>query len=67
MRTGLALTPRGEVTIGQARKFLQEGAVLVNGAKTLDANAEMSRSEALFGRYCLLRRGKKHFHLVAWR
>ncbi len=67
VRTGLALTPRGEVTIGQARKFLQEGAVLVNGAKAQDAAAELSRSASLFGRYCLLRRGKKHFHLVAWR
>lgn len=66
VHTGLALTPRGEVTIGQARKFVQEGAVLVNGEKVASAEQLLSRANALYGKYHLLRRGKKHFNLLCW-
>ncbi len=64
--TGLALTPRGEVTIGQARKFVEAGSVEVNGQKQLDAGLLLSRRDALFGRFHVLRRGKKNYHLVCW-
>lgn len=63
---GLALTPRGEVTTGQARKFVQEGAVQVNGVKVTDAAQILSRGSSLWGRYHLLRRGKKQFALLIW-
>lgn len=66
VETGLALTPRGEVTLGQARKFVSEGAVSVNGEKIGDTEACLQRSQALFGRYHLLRRGKKLYHLLRW-
>lgn len=62
--TGLALTPRGEVTLGQARKFVQEGAVLVNGLKIESAELVLNKANALFGKYHLIRRGKKHFNLL---
>lgn len=64
--TGLAVTPRGEVTLGQARKFLQEGAIQVNGIKINDAASEVSPKNALYGKYHLLRRGKKQFALLVW-
>jgi len=64
--TGLAATPRGEVTIGQARKFVSSNAVSVNGEKISDIDAVLSASSALHGRYHLLKRGKKLFHLVEW-
>ncbi len=64
--SGLALTPRGEVTQGQARKFVRDGAVRVNGEQQRDDAFGLSRSSAYFGRFHLLRRGKKHFHLLRW-
>ena len=64
--TGLALTPRGEVTQGQARKFIRDGAVRVNGEQQRHDSFMLSRSSAYFGRFHLLRRGKKHFHLLRW-
>jgi tyrosyl-tRNA synthetase len=64
--TGLALTPRGEVTVGQARKFIQSNAVSVNGQKITDDQALLDPSSAYFGRYHLIKRGKKLFHLLQW-
>lgn len=66
VETGLALTPRGEVTLGQARKFIESGAVAVNGRKQESLDARLERKDALFGRFHLLRRGKKNYHLVCW-
>ncbi|MBQ0721357.1 MAG: tyrosine--tRNA ligase [Gammaproteobacteria bacterium] len=64
--TGLALTPRGEVTQGQARKFIRDGAVRVNGVPQKEESFSLNRAGAYFGRFHLLRRGKKHFHLIRW-
>ena len=64
--SGLALTPRGEVTQGQARKFIRDGAVRVNGKQQKEEVLKLNRSDAYYGRYHLLRRGKKHFHLLRW-
>lgn len=64
--SGLAKTPRGEVTAGQAKKFLRAGAIEVDGRKVEDETAALTRSAARFGRYHLLRRGKKQFHLLRW-
>ena len=64
--TGLAATPRGEVTIGQARKFVSGNAVAVNGEKVTDIEHSLSRTTALHERYHLLKRGKKLFHLIEW-
>ncbi len=46
-----------------AREFIVNGAVSINGVKLLDPSAVLSWEQALFGRYLLLRRGKKYFHL----
>ncbi|HSC75321.1 MAG TPA: tyrosine--tRNA ligase [Pseudomonadales bacterium] len=64
--SGLAVTPRGEVTLGQARKFIQEGAIQVNGIKASDVAGKIGRKDALHGKYHLLRRGKKQFSLLVW-
>ncbi len=64
--TGLALTPRGEVTVGQARKFVRDGAIQVDGLQTRDPETTLARTRASHGRFNILRRGKKNFHLVRW-
>jgi len=47
-----------------AREFIGNGAVVMNGQKQTDVTARLVASDALFGRYILLRRGKKLFHLL---
>lgn len=64
--TGLAVTPRGEVTLGQARKFIQGGAVRVDGCQVREQEATLTRQAARFGKYNILRRGKKNFHMLHW-
>jgi len=64
--TGLALTPRGEVTLGQARKFIREGAISVNGNRAADEAQLLCATDAYHGRFHVLRRGKKIFHLLRW-
>ena len=66
VETGLAQTPRGEVTAGQARKFIQGNAVSVNGSKIAEIDATLDRDGALHKRFHLLKRGKKLFHLIKW-
>jgi len=64
VESGLALTPRGEVTMGQARKLVSGNAVSVNGEKASDPGMVLSLDNALFGRYHLIQRGKKNHHLL---
>jgi tyrosyl-tRNA synthetase len=45
-----------------ARELLAAGAVSVNGAIRRDE--PLTADDRLFGRYLLLRRGKKQYHLV---
>lgn len=46
-----------------AREFIGNGAVSVNGSRISDPAAMLVKADAQFGRYWLLRRGKKLFHL----
>lgn len=62
--SGLAVTPRGEVTQGQARKLIQGNAVSVNGEKVTDPDFKLDSSAALYGRYHFIQKGKKSHHLV---
>lgn len=48
-----------------ARTLVQSGAVRVNGQLTDDIDFSLSRENARYGRYHLIRRGKKSWHLVA--
>jgi tyrosyl-tRNA synthetase len=64
--SGVAVTPRGEVTLGQARKFINSNAIAVNGTKITDEAAQLTGESGYFGRYHLIKRGKKVFHLLQW-
>lgn len=58
VRSGLARSNR------MAREFLGNGAVNVNGQCISDGEYRLTSDGALFGRYWIVRRGKKQFHLV---
>ncbi|MFQ2038367.1 tyrosine--tRNA ligase [Aeromonas veronii] len=47
-----------------ARELLAAGAISLNGV--LKQDDLLSATDRLFGRYLLLRRGKKQYHLVEW-
>lgn len=47
-----------------ARELLAAGAISLNGV--LKQDEQLSANDRLFGRYQLLRRGKKQYHLVEW-
>ncbi|XQW87394.1 tyrosine--tRNA ligase [Aeromonas veronii] len=47
-----------------ARELLAAGAISLNGS--LKQDEQLSADARLFGRYLLLRRGKKQYHLVEW-
>lgn len=66
VQSGLATTPRGEVTHGQAKKFIKSNAVSVNGLKITDTDNVLHREEGYFSQYHLIKRGKKMFHLIRW-
>jgi tyrosyl-tRNA synthetase len=50
----------------EARGFLQSGSVTVNGIKVDALDHQISDAERLFGRFSLLRRGKKNYAMVNW-
>ncbi|OBU85224.1 tyrosine--tRNA ligase [Chromobacterium subtsugae] len=50
----------------EARTFIQSGAVSVNGAKADSIELEIGQDQRLFGRYTLLKRGKKLYALADW-
>jgi len=50
---------------GEARKLVQGGGVRLNGEPLSNPRAEVDFSQALYGRYIVLRRGKKVYHLLA--
>lgn len=47
----------------EARTFAEGNSVLVNGEKVLDPKAMIDPSKALYGRYVIVRRGKKNYYL----
>ncbi|MFL9595113.1 tyrosine--tRNA ligase [Aeromonas veronii] len=47
-----------------ARELLAAGAISLNGV--IKQDEPLSTNDRLFGRYLLLRRGKKQYHLVEW-
>ena len=48
----------------EAREFIKNGAVLVNGDKVTDIEAKLGKNDAIEGRFIVLRRGKKHYAIV---
>lgn len=47
----------------EAREFIKGNSVLLNGVKITDPNAMVSPSTCLYGKYAILRRGKKNYYL----
>jgi len=47
-----------------ARKDLSGGGIYVNNTRTGGENAQISSGDLLFGRYVLLRKGRKNYHLL---
>ncbi|MEH6452451.1 MAG: tyrosine--tRNA ligase [Psychromonas sp.] len=50
-----------------AREFIKNGAVMVNGEKSTETEAVLTKSEALFGKYTVIKRGKRLFNLFVWK
>ena len=50
----------------EARGFLQSGSVMVNGVKVDAIDHQIGDAERLFGRFTLLRRGKKNYAMLRW-
>ena len=50
----------------EAREFIKNGAVLVNGDKLTDIEAKLSKSDAIEGKFIVLRRGKKLYAIVKY-
>lgn len=51
---------------GQARTMIESNAISINGEKLSVADYKFSEADRLFGRYTLLRRGKKYYCLLIW-
>jgi tyrosyl-tRNA synthetase len=52
---------------GDARRSIEGGGVYVNNGRVQDVNSAVTMSDAIEGRFLLLRKGKKRYHLVAVR
>lgn len=50
----------------EARSFLQSGSVTVNGHRVDALDHQFGDGERLFGRFTLLRRGKKNYAMLHW-
>ena len=66
IETGLAETPRGEVTPGQARKLIKSKAVWVNGIRVEDESLILSRQASLHGRFFIIQKGRRLITLLYW-
>ena len=50
----------------EARTFIESQAVAINGVKATSIDRHFEDADRLFGRYTLIRRGKKLYSLVVW-
>ena len=50
----------------EARTFIQSGSVAINGNKVDALDHAIIDAEQLFGRFTLLRRGKKNYGMISW-
>ena len=50
----------------EARTFIQSGSVAINGIKVDALDHVIGDDEQLFGRFTLLRRGKKNYGMISW-
>ena len=50
----------------QAKEDIKNGAISVNGENFTDTDKKIFASERLFGKYIIIRKGKKNYFLVKW-
>ena len=50
----------------EAREFIKNGAVSINGEKQTDNMKILTRIDALYNKYLIVRRGKKNYYLVSF-
>jgi len=50
-----------------AREFTANGAVSINGVKQTDSDVVLQKSDALYEKYTLIKRGKRLFNLFIWK
>ena len=50
----------------EAREFIKNGAVNINGEKQTDNMKILTRTDALYNKYLIVRRGKKNYYLVSF-
>ncbi len=48
----------------EAREFIKNGAILINGEQEKDENKVLGAKDGLFTKYIILRRGKKNYYLL---
>ena len=58
VEAGLASSKR------EAREFIKNGAITLNGDKATDFNLELTSDMAIGGRFIVMRRGKKKYAMV---
>ena len=50
----------------EAREFISNGAITLNGTKVTDVEAVITPQDAIGGKYVVVRRGKKNYTLVTY-
>lgn len=50
----------------RAREDVDNGAIYINDEKSTDVGRILTRTDALFNKYTILRRGKNKYHLLKW-
>ena len=50
----------------EAREFVKNGAITLNGQRCTDIGKALEPSDRLCGKYTVIRRGKQNYHLVKW-
>jgi tyrosyl-tRNA synthetase len=50
---------------GEARRSIKGGGISINKEKVMDENATVTPKDLLNGKYILVQRGKKNYHLVS--
>lgn len=63
MLEDLLITLKAASSKREAREFIKNGAVSINGVKENEATALIDSSKALYGKYIIVRRGKKNYYL----
>jgi len=62
----LLLTANAASSKREAREFINNGAIFINGNPVKDENKVFTKTDSLFNKYLILRRGKKNYYLLKY-